>query len=139
MTLVFSRNSHMPLNNRRILVVEDEAMVALLVEDELIDLGAKVLGPAASVEDALALLTAAASDGGLDAAVLDMNLGGESVAPVADALLRIGVPFVLMTGYDEGLGAGPHEGVPRLQKPFVPCDLLDLLEGLLRPAARLGA
>ena len=62
------------LRDRRVLVVEDEALVAMLVEDELLDAGATVVGPAASIGHALRLIEEAAADGGLAAAVLDINL-----------------------------------------------------------------
>lgn len=80
------------LKDKRVLVVEDEALVFMLVEDELRDAGAEVLGPAPSVGDALRLVEAAEADGGIDAAVLDINLQGRAVAPVADRLAALGVP-----------------------------------------------
>jgi DNA-binding response OmpR family regulator len=107
------------LRNERILVVEDEALVAMLVEDGLLDAGAMVVGPAASVEEALRLIDAAESDGGLSAAVLDLNLDGEAVSPVADRLAALGVPFLFATGYDEGCDTGGHTA-PVLPKPFSP-------------------
>lgn len=114
----------------RVLVVEDEAMVAMLVEDELLVAGAQVVGPAASVEDAMRLLDGI-GDGGVDIAVLDMNLGGRSVLPVADALARRAVPFIFMTGYGDTDSHGPHAGVPVLQKPFSPCDLIAILDRMM--------
>ena len=81
---------------RRILVVEDEMMIAMLVEDMLGELGCAVVGPAHALDTALAM---AASEVGLDAALLDVNLGGTSVFPVADALRAKGVPAIFSTGY----------------------------------------
>ena len=115
----------------RILVVEDEAMVAMLVEDLLLEAGASVLGPVASLATALALLDRAE---GCDAAVLDVNLRGESVLPLADALARRGVPFLFLTGYGDAEGLGHHAGETVLAKPFDPRELVVLLAGLLRPA-----
>src|SRR5690348_16116387 len=89
----------MTLNNIRILVVEDEALVALLVEDALLDEGAQIVGPAATVSDALRLIDEAKVDGRIDAAVLDLNLGGETALPVADRLAALGVPFLIASGY----------------------------------------
>jgi DNA-binding response OmpR family regulator len=111
-------------------VLEDEAMVAMLVEDELLEAGAQVVGPAASVEDALRLLDGI-GHGGLDIGVLDVNLGGRSVLPVADALARRAVPFIFMTGYGDTGTHGPHAEVPILQKPFSPCELVATLDRLL--------
>jgi DNA-binding response OmpR family regulator len=111
------------LENLRVLIVEDEALVAMLVEDELLEAGAKVL-VAASVAEALRLVDMAAADGGLSAAVLDINLGGEVVMPVADALASLGVPFLFTTGYGEGCDRGQHAAAPMLEKPFGPQDLI---------------
>ena len=73
------------LEDERILVVEDEALVSILVEDELRGAEAEVLGPAPTVVDALRLVEAAAADGGISSAVLDINLDGQRVAPVCGA------------------------------------------------------
>ncbi|WP_254453568.1 response regulator [Siccirubricoccus sp. G192] len=118
------------LRDKRILVVEDEAIVAMLVEDGLLDAGAKVLGPASSVGEALQLIERAASDGGLSAAVLDINLNGEAVAPVADRLAALGVPFLFATGYMEGCDTGGHPAAPILYKPFDPTMLVTAVEAL---------
>lgn len=119
----------------RILVVEDEAMVAMLVEDQLLEAGASVLGPAPSLAAALALLDRAE---GCDAAVLDVNLRGESVVPLADALVRRGVPFLFMTGYGDTDGLGPYARMPVLAKPFDPLELVVVLARLLRQAKVAG-
>lgn len=125
------------LNGLRILLVEDEAMIAMLVEDMLIDSGATVVGPAAGVKAALEAISANEIDG----ALLDVNLGGEQSFEVADALAAKSVPFVFVTGYG---GAGVRDrypNAPTLQKPFVTSDLeraLSSLGGIAR-AQRAGA
>ena len=96
------------LQGQRVLVVEDETLVAMLVANGLSDAGAEVVGPAFSVNKALGLIERAASDGGLSAAVLDINLGGAAVSPVADCLAALGVPFVYATGYGEDCDRGEH-------------------------------
>lgn len=112
--------------HRRILVIEDEALVAMLVEDALLDAGFGVIGPARSVAEAMALLEAEAPA----AAVLDLNLGGETSLSVADVLAERGIPFVVATGYGAaGLPAG-HRHVPVLPKPYDPADLTEALERL---------
>jgi len=114
------------LTGRRILVVEDEALVAMLVEDALLDAGATVIGPAATVAEALALL----ERGVPSAAVLDLNLAGEPSTPIADALTARGIPFVVATGYGaEGLPEG-HAEVPVLAKPYDPDELTSMLQRL---------
>jgi CheY-like chemotaxis protein len=100
-----------------ILVVEDSSMIAMLLEDLLVDLGCTVLGPAGSVAQALAALQGCEKP--LDGAFLDVNLGSETVYPVADALLTRGVPFVFLTGY-AAHGIEPRYSViPALKKPFL--------------------
>jgi DNA-binding response OmpR family regulator len=111
-------------------VVEDEALVSMLVEDELLEAGARVIGPAASVDEALRLLDGI-GDNELDVGVLDMNLGGRSVLPVADMLARRAVPFIFMTGYGDTGNHGTHAGVPTLYKPFSAPELVTILSRLM--------
>jgi CheY-like chemotaxis protein len=113
----------------RLLVVEDEAMVAMLVEDMLTDLGCIVVAVAGSVAAAIAFADRA--DAVFDGAVLDVNLGGEKVFPVADALTTRGVPFMFATGYGR---AGIEErfmNAPVISKPFGFDSLRSALTGLL--------
>ena len=118
------------LTGKRVLVVEDEALVSMLVEDELRHAGATVLGPAPSVGDALRLVEAAVADGGISAAVLDINLDGKHVASVADRLAALGVPFLFATGYGENCDTGGHGTAPVLCKPFAPERLVAAVEAL---------
>ena len=106
------------LTGKRVLVAEDEALVAMLVAEELRGAGAEIVGPAPSVDDALRLVEAVAADGGISAAVLDINLGGQHVAPLADRLAALGVPFLFATGYGENRDAGGHGAAPVVEKPF---------------------
>lgn len=104
---------------KRILVVEDEMIVAMLIEDILSDAGATVVGPAARVSRALDLL----GGGGVDAALLDVNLAGEMTTPVAEELRRLGIPFAFATGYGAAGVPEGFAGQPLLQKPFQEHDL----------------
>ena len=106
------------LTGKRILVVEDEPLVSMLVEDELLGAGAEVVGPVPTVSEALRLVQAAAADGGISAAVLDINLDGQHVAPLADRLAALGVPFLFATGYGDSRDTGRHGAAPVLEKPF---------------------
>jgi len=83
------------LSGRRILVVEDEVIVAWALEDMLANMGCAVVGPAARVNQALAMI----DDESIDAVVLDLNLNGQMSYQVADVLASRGVPFVFLTGY----------------------------------------
>lgn len=122
------------LTGLKILLVEDEAMIAMLVEDMLTDSGATVVGPAGGVKAALEAISSEQIDG----ALLDVNLGGEQSFDVADALARRRIPFVFVTGYG---GQGVRErypDAPTLQKPFVTSDLeraLSTLAGAARAAS----
>ena len=111
---------------RRILVVEDEALVAMLIEDALLEFGFEVIGPARSVSQALELLAAEPPC----AAVLDLNLAGESSVAVADALAAGGIPFVVATGYGAAGLPASHKAVPVLPKPYDPADLTAILDRL---------
>lgn len=103
------------LRGARILVVEDEMMAASMLEIVLGDSGCIVIGPAPSVAEGLALAEGEA----LDAAVLDVNLGGEPVYPIADALAARSVPFIFVTGYGiPGVNSNRYAGVPVVQKPY---------------------
>ncbi|HEX5378869.1 MAG TPA: response regulator [Phenylobacterium sp.] len=105
-----------PLFGMRLLLVEDEAMVAMMLEAMLTDLGCVVVDVAGTVSRGLSLVETAHGD--LDAAVLDVNLGGEKVYPVAERLAADGVPFVFSTGYGVGGIAPGFDRIPALAKPF---------------------
>jgi len=101
----------------RILLVEDEAMVAMIIEDTLCDLGCEIVGPVSNIDRALA---AAQAGDRIDGAFLDVNLRGELVYPVAEALAARGVPFAFVTGYGEKGIDARYRDAPVLTKPFLP-------------------
>jgi CheY-like chemotaxis protein len=120
-----------PLGGLRVLVLEDEMIVLVMIEDLLSELGCRIVGPAVSVAEALALAEA----GGFDAALLDLNLGrGETSYPVADVLAQRRIPFAFVTGYSADMLQPPHQGRPILSKPFWG----DALEKVLRLLATPG-
>lgn len=102
------------LSGCRILLVEDEMLVSMLFEDVLTDLGCDIVGPAATRQKALTLATTER----LDAALLDVNLGGEPVYPVADVLASRRIPFAFVTGYGQSSLDERYALVPTLSKPF---------------------
>ncbi|WP_354668907.1 HWE histidine kinase domain-containing protein [Caulobacter sp. RL271] len=107
------------LRDQRVLIVEDEAVVAMELTRVLTAAGAKVVGPAGTIEEALNLL----DDQPIDRALLDVNLGGRPITPVAKALSRRRIPFVYLTGYQE---PDVDDG-PVLRKPVAPSALLGAL------------
>ena len=103
----------------RILIVEDEMLVAMNIEDMLLDLGHEVAGLASRLEPALAL----AAEGEFDIAMLDVNLAGQQSFPVAAILASRGIPFLFATGYGAKGVAEEYRDYPVLQKPFGAHDL----------------
>lgn len=117
------------LTGRRLLVVEDEELIGMMLVDLLQDFGAQALGPASTAADALAM----AETEGLSAALLDLSLKGEMSYPIADRLAERGVPFIFITGYGQGHIVPRHAAVPLLTKPFGPRQLADALTRLAWP------
>jgi DNA-binding response OmpR family regulator len=110
----------------RVLVVEDEPLIAFDVADHLAEAGFQVVGPAASVSAALKLLEAE----GCDIAVLDINLGRETAAPIAEALRERSLPFVALSGYSIDQLPEDFQGAPMLTKPVDPKRLIAELRRL---------
>jgi two-component sensor histidine kinase/DNA-binding response OmpR family regulator len=98
----------------RVLVVEDEALVAMMIQECLAEFGYRIVGPVCTASEA----AAKAQDGQFEAAVLDINLGDGAVYPIADTLVARGVPFVFITGYDAESVDARFRKVPVLQKPI---------------------
>ena len=121
----------MALAGKRVLVVEDEGLVSMMIEEYLDGLGCEVAGAAARLKEALAM----ARTLDFDLAVLDVNLGGELSYPAAEALRERGVPFLFATGY--GVAGLPDalRGAPVLPKPFRQAQLA---EAMHRAAAAGG-
>lgn len=119
------------LHGRRLLIVEDEALISMLMEDCLGDAGAKIIGSAITVAEALKIIENATLDGGLHAAVLDQNLVGELVTPVADRLTALGIPFLFATGYDKDHDMRGHNAAPVVRKPFNSEELVAAVEALM--------
>lgn len=111
------------MTKQRILIVEDETIVALFVEDLVMELGHEVVGVATRLSDALARLPKA----DFDFAILDVNLRGEEVFPFAERLREQGTPFVFATGLASQRMPEDFLGVPTLQKPFTPEQLSDAI------------
>jgi CheY-like chemotaxis protein len=125
------RSSHTHHEPWRILLVEDDPIIAIMLGDMLHELSCNVVGPAGSVSAALALLL---SSGPIDGAVVDWNLGRETTAPVAEELLERSIPFVFSTGYGAERIRLHFNGIPVLTKPY---NIIALRQGLI-PLLRSG-
>jgi two-component SAPR family response regulator len=109
------------LSGLRVLVLEDEALLAMLMEDVLGEFGCITIGPFDKCDAALAFL--AADPQGCDLGILDVNVSGQTSDAVAQALDRLSLPFVFSTGYDETALHPDWRARPCLHKPFRPADL----------------
>lgn len=114
------------LQNRRILIVEDDYILAEDLKRELDVMGAEVLGPVPSVEDALQALKA---DPAPDAVLLDLNLGGEMAFPVADKLQERGIVCAFITGYGDWSIPSAYAHIPRFEKPLDPRQIAKTMFG----------
>lgn len=110
----------------RILIVEDEYLVAQDLAIDLRRMGAEVIGPVGNVTDALALIRATPR---LDAAILDINLHGQMSYPIAALLQEAGTPFLFATGYDSWTLDDDYRSIPRHEKPVKPSDIVKSLFG----------
>ncbi len=99
---------------KRVLVVEDELMIRMLLQDMLTDLGYTLAGEAGRIEEAVAL----SKQCEFDVAILDVNLNGQPISPVVEILVERGLPFVFATGYGQRGVPEPYRQTPTLQKPF---------------------
>jgi len=118
------------LSGRRLLVVEDEMLILMMIEEMLADHGCESVSAAATVDRALALIKRQV----FDAAMLDMNLNGQKTHAVADALVARGVPFIFSTGYSGVDMSDGHGDRPVLKKPFREKQLVEILTGLFSGA-----
>jgi CheY-like chemotaxis protein len=126
---------HKLLSGQRMLVIEDEMMVLMLLEDILTDLGCQSVSVAATVKQALALVGSRP----FDIAVLDVNLNGEKSFPIADALGALDVPYIFATGYGiDALGAD-YRDRPLLSKPYSYADVENILIRLVPHAGPQSA
>jgi len=116
----------------RVLAAEDELLVGMLIEDILADAGCIVTGPFSSLADTLA----AAARADIDIAVLDVNVRGEKIYPVAECLAARGIPFFLLTGYGRDGAPAHHPDWLTCDKPFKTEELVRMIaQGLVRDAA----
>ncbi len=117
------------LSGRRVLVAEDETLILMMIEVMLSDLGCESITAAATIDKALILIDAQV----FDAAMLDMNMNGNSSHPVAEALVARGVPFVYCTGNNSHKPKCAYPDPPVLRKPFTCEQLVEILTRLLSP------
>lgn len=124
--------THNLLAGRRVLVVEDEMLILMMVEDMLADMGCEAVTSAATVDQALACVKSQA----FDVAVLDINLDGNKSYPVADALAALGTPFLFSTGYGDHSSGEGYRDQPMLHKPLQTRELVETFKALLSPQVR---
>jgi CheY-like chemotaxis protein len=117
---------------KRILVVEDELMIRMLLDGMLSDLGYTMTAEAGAIGEAMAL----AKQGEFDAAILDVNLNGEPITPVVEILVARGLPFVFATGYGQRGVPEAYRSNPTLQKPFQVEALAQALAAIVAKRAR---
>lgn len=118
------------LAGRKVLLVEDESLIVMLIEDALADLGCEIAGVASRFDDAITMAGALA----FDLAVLDVNLDGLRTFPIAETIRSRGIPFVFATGYGATSVPDHLKSVPVLQKPFAAGELAQALSTALRHA-----
>lgn len=116
------------LHGTRILLVEDEALIAITAEDALLEAGASV-----SLAMALPLALTLARGGAFHAAILDVNLGHSTSFPAAELLAARRIPFLFATGYGAAGLASEFAGRPVVQKPYDPYDLIKAVAKLIYP------
>jgi CheY-like chemotaxis protein len=117
------------ISGLRVLIAEDETLVSMLLEEMLADLDCVVAATASDLNEALTALDQA---DGIDLAILDVNLGGQPIEPMVEALKRRSIPFLFITGYGAATVTDRFAGASVLQKPFQ----MPMLEQALAPFAR---
>ena len=120
---------------RNVLVVDDEALIAMLIEDMLLDIGCRVVGPAYQLNEAVEL----ARHSDIDCAILDLNLEGKPTLAVAQVLRARNIPFVFASGYAAGELGGDFDDVPVLQKPFTALDIASAVAHMSQSPTPAGA
>lgn len=115
------------LLGKRVLVVEDEPLIGMLLEELLLIFGAQIVGPATHLDQALRM----ARYESVDAAILDINVDGQLSYPVADLLRERGVPYLFATGYGRAILADRYTAIPLIEKPYRAEQLHDALEQIL--------
>jgi CheY-like chemotaxis protein len=116
---------------KRVLVVEDELMIRMLLQDMLVDLGYTLAGEAGRIDEAMQL----AQQSEFDVAILDVNLNGQPISPVVEILIGRGLPFVFATGYGQRGVPEAYSATPTLQKPFQADALAQAIEAAARRTA----
>ncbi len=122
------QREHSEPRSKRVLIVEDELMIRMLLEDMLSELGYAVAASATRLDQALD----AVGSTEFDIAILDVNLEGQASSPVADVLAARGLPFFFITGYGQHGLPEHYRNRPRLKKPFQLENLRDMLHQLLQ-------
>jgi len=132
MTMAFTE-----LADLGILIVEDKALVAIQIECLMTDLKCRIVGGGSvpRLQRALTIVREHGRGGEIDGVLLDVNLNGDESYPIAEELIALGVPFILMTGYGSPSIPAQYRQYPRLTKPFGQQDLIDMMVRVFKPPA----
>jgi CheY-like chemotaxis protein len=110
-----------------VFLLEDEALIRMMIAEMLEELGHRIVAQTSSIQEGKALAETAV----FDLALLDVNVAGDNIAPVAEIIARRGLPFLFVTGYARGAIPEPFKDRPVLQKPFLILKLKDAIDGML--------
>jgi CheY-like chemotaxis protein len=129
---IHAHETHEVLGGRTVFVVEDNGLLCCVIEETLRDAGCKIVGPYVRLSEAMA----AAPTADIDVALLDVNVRGELISPLAQQLEQRGVPYLLTSAYHAADLPGPLRSAMQLRKPYTDADLLDKLAELISARSR---
>jgi DNA-binding NtrC family response regulator len=118
-----------------VFLVEDETLILMMVAEMIVEMGHTVVAEASNIKQALSL----AETANFDIAILDVNLGGEQIEPVAKVISRRNLPFIVASGYGVAVAEEHFRGRPIIQKPFISAKLAEAIEAALQASGAAEA